>query len=211
MSVIRPALVGMFVYVIKNAVDGKMYVGKTEKTIQKRWKEHLANARSLRHQEYLYRAIRNHGSENFSVQYLAQANTAEDLNNLERQWIVSLDTTVPHGYNMTAGGEGVAGTPEVCEKIRAKALGRPASKRQKEIASLTHKGKPKPAAQREKMAKHWDTERRVRQAKIAVAVNKVENAKLRDFECPDCGTKFEQVTKGVYGGHRRYCLHYRNL
>jgi ssDNA-binding Zn-finger/Zn-ribbon topoisomerase 1 len=72
------------------------------------------------------------------------------------------------------------------------------------------KGKPKPAAQRAKMAKHWDAKRRARQAEIAVRVNKVENAKLKDYECPDCGTKFEQVKKGVYGGHRRYCLNYRN-
>lgn len=37
------------------------------------------------------------------------------------------------------------------------------------------------------------------------------NTGLRDFTCPDCGTEFKQVTKGVYGGHRRFCLHYSGV
>jgi group I intron endonuclease len=200
---------GMLVYLVTNLIDGKMYVGKTEKTVQRRWKEHLANARNPKHQEYFYRAIRGHKPENFRAEELAEAASPEALNELEKLWILALGTAAPNGYNMTSGGDGVAGTPEVCEKIRAKALGRPASERQKAVASLTHRGKPKPAAQREKMAASWDDERREAQARVARAVNKAENARLRDYECPDCGTRFEQVTKGVYCGHRRWCLNYR--
>jgi len=37
------------------------------------------------------------------------------------------------------------------------------------------------------------------------------NGSLQDFICPDCGTEFKQVTKGVYGGHRRFCLHYSGV
>lgn len=201
----------MFVYLVTNLIDGKKYVGKTEKTVRKRWREHLANARNLKHQEYLYRAIRTHGLENFSVDCLAEATTAEGLNDLERQWIQTLNTIAPHGYKMTTGGEGVSGTPEVCEKIRKKALGRPASEHQKQVASLTHKGKRKSIAQRAKIAASWDDNRRVEMSKLSKAVNAVENLKLKDFTCPDCGTEFKQVTKGVYGGHRRFCLHYSGV
>ncbi len=202
----------MFVYLVTNRLDGKMYVGKTEKPIQRRWKEHLANVRNPKHQEYLYRAIRSHGSENFSVKLLAEANTPEELNELERHWILNLNTLTPsRGYNMTSGGDGVSGTPEVCEKIRKKALGRPASENQKRVASLTHKGKKKSPAQRAKMIASWTEERRAEMSKLSKKVNKVENTKLRDFTCPDCGTVFLQVTKGVYGGHRRFCLHYSGL
>ena len=200
----------MFIYLVTNLIDGKMYVGKTEKEIRERWKTHIENSKNpKRHQEYLYRAIRKHGLDNFSLQCITETESADDLNQLERLWILSLCTHAPHGYNMTYGGDGVPGTPEVREKIRLKAVGRPTSALQKETASKLFRGKPKPFAQRQKMAAHWDKKRREKQARIAVAVNKIENAKLRDFECPDCGTKFEQVTKGVYGGHRRYCLHYR--
>lgn len=64
---------------------------------------------------------------------------------------------------------------------------------------------------RAKLASQWLPERRQRQAGIARQVNAIENKKLRDYECPDCGKQFEQVTKGVYGGHRKACLHWKTL
>jgi group I intron endonuclease len=203
---------GMFIYLVTNLIDGKMYVGKTEKPVARRWRDHKYKAyhRGVQWNYYLYRAIRKHGPENFSIQCLAEARSSEELSQLEKLWIIILSTTAPNGYNLTSGGDGVSGTPEIREKQRRKALNRPTSARQKEVTSQMWKGKAKPAAQRAKMAKHWDKERRDQQAKIAIATNKVENAKLKDYECPTCGVKFEQVTKGVYGGHRRYCLHYRN-
>ena len=85
------------------------------------------------------------------------------------------------------------------------------SEKQKSRASLTRKGSPKSAAHRAKIAASWDEKRRSRQAKIATAVNKAENAKLQDFACPDCGEEFKQVAKGVYGAHRRTCPRYREI
>lgn len=35
--------------------------------------------------------------------------------------------------------------------------------------------------------------------------------KLQNFTCPDCGTEFRQITKNIYGGHRRFCLHYSGV
>jgi group I intron endonuclease len=201
---------GMFVYMAMNCIDGKMYIGKTEKTVPERWQTHLENVKTMRHQEYLYRAIRKHGSKNFFVQCVAEAQSTEELSRLEKLWILALSTVAPDGYNMTYGGEGVVGTPEVRKKQSLKATSRRWNEATKKKIGDYHRGKPKPPEQRAKIAAHWDEKRRARQARIAVAVNKTENVKLRNFECPDCGTKFEQVTKGVYGGHRRYCLHYRN-
>lgn len=201
----------MFVYLVTNLVDGKMYAGKTEKTVQARWREHLKKAKlqGRHHEWYLYRAIRKHGAENFTVQCLAEAESSEELCQLERLWILALGTRAPHGYNMTSGGDGVRATPEVREKMRAKATGRPTSALQKRVTSRMFKGKPKPDAQRAKMAAAWDDARREEQGRVAGAVNRAENAKLRDYECPDCGTRFEQVVRSVYGGHRRWCLNYR--
>jgi group I intron endonuclease len=202
----------MFVYLVTNLIDGKLYVGKTEKTVQERWDAHLANARKRKHQEYLYRAIRKHGPENFHVQCLAEAQSTEELNQLERSWILVLNTIAPHGYNMTFGGDGVPGTPEVCEKIRLKALERPPkSEQERKAIGLRFKGKPKSATHRAKIAAAWDDDHRERMSKRAKVINEIENAKLQDFTCPDCGTEFKQVTKGVYGGHRRFCLHYSGV
>jgi len=55
----------------------------------------------------------------------------------------------------------------------------------------------------------WTHDRKQEQAEVARRVNEVENKKLSDYLCPDCGREFEQVTKGVYGGHRKACLHWK--
>lgn len=198
----------MFVYLLTNAIDEKKYVGKTEKTVEERWREHVSNSHNPKKQEYLYRAMRKHGVDNFSRTLLATASSAEELNDLERRFIQEMNTLSPNGYNMTYGGEGVRGTDEVRQKIRNKALGRATTQRQKDVASLTHKGKPKSDEQKAKMAAAWDEKKRRKQAAVARRVNKVENAKLQDFTCPDCGKEFHQVSKGVYGGHRRACVNY---
>jgi group I intron endonuclease len=195
----------MVVYLVTNRIDGKKYVGKTQKTVQARWADHCGNARNPKKQEYLYRAIRKHGAENFSVEILAQVSTLEELNSSECRFIAELGTLAPDGYNMTHGGEGVVPTEEVREKIRAKALGRPTSDLQKTTASQVHGGKPKSAETKAKMAASWDKSRRKMQSNVARRVNKAENAKLQDFACPDCSAEFKQVTKGVYGAHRRVC------
>ena len=103
------------------------------------------------------------------------------------------------------------GTDEVRDKIREKAIGRPTSEKQKQVVSELFKGKPKPVQQRQRIAAHWDAARRLEQANTARRVNSVENKKLKDYLCPDCGRKFEQVTKGVYGGHRKACLFWKDV
>jgi DNA-directed RNA polymerase subunit RPC12/RpoP len=52
----------------------------------------------------------------------------------------------------------------------------------------------------------WTESKRKRQSNIASIVNRM----LLDFICPDCGQKFKQVTKGEFGGHRRFCVNYVN-
>jgi DNA-directed RNA polymerase subunit RPC12/RpoP len=56
----------------------------------------------------------------------------------------------------------------------------------------------------------WTRQRRRRQSGIATKVNAVENSKLRDRKCLYCGQEFKRVTKGEFGGHRRFCLHYKD-
>lgn len=65
--------------------------------------------------------------------------------------------------------------------------------------------------QRKIVTERWDDQLRAEQSEIAKRVNKIENAKLQDFKCDKCGTEFKQVTKGVYAGHRRFCLNYSDI
>jgi len=127
------------IYKVTNTVNGKVYVGKTTTTAEKRWYAHCDNAKYGRGGKcYFYRAILKYGKEKFTVEVIDQADTAADLSAKEIHWIASLRATESeNGYNCLAGGEGgkhgpssralikgVPRTPEVRAKISAAHLGK---------------------------------------------------------------------------------------
>lgn len=92
-----------YIYKITNNINGKCYVGKTERTIQVRWSEHTRPSR-WKLDLPLYRAFLKYGIDNFSVEELEEC---EDviLDDREIYWIDYFDA-YSKGYNCTAGGEG---------------------------------------------------------------------------------------------------------
>ena len=91
-----------FIYKITNNINQKSYIGKTERSIQIRYKEHL------RHKDYLdlplYRAFNKYGVENFTITQIEECEN-KDLDDREIYWI-NFYKTYLNGYNCTAGGEG---------------------------------------------------------------------------------------------------------
>ena len=58
-----------FIYKITNKVNGKIYIGKTEKSIELRFKEHCREFTKARSKDRpLYRAFNKYGVENFSIE-----------------------------------------------------------------------------------------------------------------------------------------------
>lgn len=105
------------IYLITCAVDNKVYVGKTIRPIEIRWIQHKSSARRGEN-TYLYKAIRCHGVDNFSVQEIEEAYTDEFGSELEKMFIRLYDSTNPEkGYNLTFGGDGMPATPETAKKI----------------------------------------------------------------------------------------------
>lgn len=93
------------IYKITNLINGKIYVGKTIKSIQERFKEHIKKA-SQHPNRYLYDAMNHYGCENFFIESIEEC---EDtfLDEREIFWIKKLNATNPQiGYNLTNGGEG---------------------------------------------------------------------------------------------------------
>ena len=97
-------------YVITNSVTAKQYVGVTVRGLRRRWADHLRAARNGT-RTALYAAMRKYGSETFTVEHVASALSREALPQLERLLISQFGTVAPLGYNLTAGGDGVAGLP----------------------------------------------------------------------------------------------------
>ena len=104
------------IYIITNTVNAKQYVGITT-DLERRWKRH----RNANEGQLLHRAIKKHGVDAFVFTHIADAFDAESAKMIERLLIAEHNTKMPHGYNMTDGGDGTMGmakTEEHKQKIR---------------------------------------------------------------------------------------------
>ena len=107
-----------YIYVITNKINGKQYVGKTENTIDKRWREHCNNyQREHCEKRPLYNAMLKYGIDNFEIkelEYLKEGGKL--LSDREIYWIEKLNTYGHNGYNATKGGDKTRCKPKVVEQ-----------------------------------------------------------------------------------------------
>lgn len=130
------------VYRITNKLNGKSYVGQTRRSLEIRWKYHVADALRRRTDMMISRAIFKHGVENFSVEILEEC-VDEDLNETEKKWILELGT-YGNGYNLTQGGEGTSGfvfSEESRKKMSEKAKARGVSAEVIEKVAQSNRGR----------------------------------------------------------------------
>ena len=126
----------MYIYLVQNNINKKMYVGLTTNTIEQRWKLHC------RHGNLLYRAIKKYGKENFTITKIAEASSLEKLGKYENILIKKLNTMSPNGYNLRDGGySGCSPSQETRQKLREFNLGKPTGRHVdytgKQIGELT--------------------------------------------------------------------------
>jgi hypothetical protein len=92
-----------FIYEITNDVNDKVYVGKTEFSLERRFKEHCREAFKERCEKRpLYAAMRKHGIEHFCIKLLEETEFPEER---EIYWIYAKEAYTK-GYNATHGGDG---------------------------------------------------------------------------------------------------------
>ena len=104
------------IYMITNTVNAKQYGGITA-DLERRWKRH----RNANEGQFIHRAIKKYGVDAFVFTHVADAFDAESAKMIERLLIVEHNTKMPHGYNMTDGGDGTMGmakTEEHKQKLR---------------------------------------------------------------------------------------------
>ena len=92
-----------YIYKITNDINQKVYVGKTEFSIEKRFIEHCQEAqRPVKQHRPLYAAMRKYGIEHFHIELLEET---DNPNERETFWIEQLKS-FKYGYNATLGGDG---------------------------------------------------------------------------------------------------------
>ena len=117
------------IYIATNSNNGKNYVGKTKKTPEERWQEHLDEAQMLENTResnpdskirgtHLNNAIIKYEDDAFIIKQIDVAYSREELNEKETYYVKEYDSMNPDkGYNMTPGGEGGRPRPEVIERM----------------------------------------------------------------------------------------------
>lgn len=91
------------IYMHKNKINGKIYIGKTKRSLNARWK---SNGEGYKTSPHMWNAIQKYGWDNFE-HYLLQdeIESEEELNRLEKEYIKLYNSTNPNiGYNIDEGG-----------------------------------------------------------------------------------------------------------
>ena len=101
-----------YIYQIKNIVNGKFYIGKTEKTIKYRFSTHMSAGKNPK--DYFHNAVKKYGRENFKIEIVKYVYDDDDINELEKHYIGWLKPQ----YNLKEGGEGGRHTPQTIDKLK---------------------------------------------------------------------------------------------
>lgn len=92
-----------YIYKIINDINDKVYIGKTEFSIEKRFAEHCRDALRERNEKRpLYSAMKKYGVEHFFIELVEETNVPEER---EAYWIKYYNS-FEKGYNATLGGDG---------------------------------------------------------------------------------------------------------
>lgn len=100
----------MIVYKITNLVNGKVYIGQTVNTFNRRYGGRGVGIQRVLHSQstnwHLLRAIAKYGVDNFKVEIIEQCSTIEELNEKESYYIELHDSNNDEkGYNKVGGGD----------------------------------------------------------------------------------------------------------
>lgn len=93
-----------YIYKIYNDINDKVYIGKTNYLLEKRFQEHIRDSRKNQENRPLYNAMNKYGVEHFKIEQIEECDI-QIADEREKYWIEFLQT-FKYGYNATLGGDG---------------------------------------------------------------------------------------------------------
>lgn len=108
------------IYQVENLITNKKYVGQTTYTLNKRWLQHIREAKDaldgkIASFSLFHRMIIKYGAENFKPSILEECKD-EELDEKEKFWISKMNT-FNNGYNSTIGGQGTNKNQKSYQKV----------------------------------------------------------------------------------------------
>jgi group I intron endonuclease len=155
------------IYKITNIKNDKIYIGQTIRGFLVRYLEHKNAIRRGKNRDYpIYEAFKKYGFNYFKFEIIDHADTIEELNNKEINYISYYDS-MNKGYNLNEGGNNSIPSKETRKKMSEARKGKKRTEEQKKRMSDAKKGKPtKPKTDEEKQylsensPKYWEGKKR---------------------------------------------------
>lgn len=102
------------IYIIKNTINNKVYVGQTIDTLNRRFNGHKTATKTACRK--LFNAFNKHGRENFYIELLAVCSSQSIADYLETTYIEEYNS-MNNGYNIMSGGSHGRLSEETKKKI----------------------------------------------------------------------------------------------
>ena len=131
----------MIIYKITNRVNGKVYIGQTVTSLQRRWRAHCCESSEC---TYIHHAIQKYGKGSFTMEQIDSAISRDELDQKEIYWIKHYDCLAPKGYNLQTGGSHCTYSEESRRKMSDSARGKVVSNETKRKISESLKGRISP-------------------------------------------------------------------
>jgi group I intron endonuclease len=94
----------MIIYKVTNLINGKVYIGQTSQSLKVRWCKHCSAVKKRNSFFKLQEAIKEFGTENFTIEQVDSAESKEEANEKEVFWI-KFYNAIGEGYNTSPGGK----------------------------------------------------------------------------------------------------------
>lgn len=187
------------IYKVTNKINGKLYIGQTSKTLEKRKSAHIRNSFNNNAPDYdcaFHKAIRKHGPEKFIWEIVLVCDTVEESNKVEAMLIAEYNTCHGVGYNSNEGGGSGVGfkhTEEARKKISEAGRSRPPiSDQTREIMSKAQLLAWQSDSRKEK---EWTAEQLEKHSQLA------KNKELWKFGNTPEAIEKRQATREANGGY----------
>lgn len=179
------------IYCVINQVNGKIYIGKTDRGFLARKRDHKQKYRTTKPHSHFYNALRMYGWEAFSWRVLDHAEDSDTLSGLEKEYIELFGSNFKEiGYNIHLGGSGGAQTdPEVLNRIgentrryakRRRDAGIPGPTAGKRLGPLSEDHKKKLSISLKGHECSDETRDKLRQAKLGKKHSSEHNKKIAE-------------------------------
>ncbi len=94
------------IYKLTDKTNGKIYIGQGKQSLALILSHLKSKAKKSEKYGGVYEAIRENGIENFTLEEIVSASSSEELDNLQRHWIIFYDSRNPEiGYNSSKGSK----------------------------------------------------------------------------------------------------------